>query len=248
MHIENRYYIRPGVIEVEQVHSSMAGNHSGRNGRTGKTAEAVKKINKKRVAKTIRRLIDSNFVPGDLYITLTYRKGVKKTLDDVEYDLSRLVDKIKYRYKKRGSPLKWIAVTGIDAPHIHIIINNLDGINYMKDLPEVWRQGYVKIKPLYIEGRYKQLAEYMAKHKTENEEKLGMELTDRKAYRNSRNLKRPRMKRFRIDEKVIIRKPRVPTGYRIDPNSEQESGVSSSTGYYYRYFTLIRAVKRGNKP
>ena len=241
MHAEVRYYIRPGVIEVEQVHTSMLGNHNSRNGRMNLTAEAVKKINAKRVAKNLRRLIDANFIPGDMYITLTYKEGTHKTLEEVDNDLSCLVRKLKYRYRKRGSPLKWIAVTGIESPHIHIIINTLDDMNYLKEIPAIWKQGFIDIKPLYIEGRYERLAAYLAKHKEENEKKLGISLKDRKAYRNSRNLKRPRVKRIRINERMIIRKPKVPTGYRIEG---LEEGISRETGYHYRYFMLIKTERK----
>lgn len=241
MHTELRYYIRPGVIEVEQVHTSMLGNHNSRNSRMNLTAEAVKKINAKRTAKKLRRLIDANFVPGDLYLTLTYKQGTNKTLEEVEDDLSSLVRKLKYRYKKRGSPLKWIAVSGIKAPHIHIIINKIKGIDYLKEIPDIWKQGFVDTKTLYIEGRYERLADYLAKHKQENEKKLGKSLKDRKAYRNSRNLKHPRMKRILINEKMIILKPKVPTGYRIEGLVE---GISRETGYHYRYFMLIKTERK----
>ncbi len=243
MHIENRYYIRPGVIEVEQVHSSMVGNHNSRSERDSPTVEAVKKINTKRVVKKLRRLIDANFVPGDIFLNLTYKKGTSITLDQVYRDLENFKDRLKRRYKKRGQPLKWIAVVGIDAPHIHIIINKIDNFDYMTEVP--WKQGFIKMEPLYIEeGRYIKLAEYMVNHKAENEKKLGIELKDRKAYRSSRNLKHPRMKRVIINEKTIIRKPKVPTGYHLDVNTDVEEGVSKDTGHHYRYFMLIKSERK----
>ncbi len=80
MHMENRYYIRPGVIEVEQVQSSMVGNHSSQNKNRTATIEEVKRVNQKRAAKKLRRLIDANFEPGDIYLTLTYKDIYKRIL------------------------------------------------------------------------------------------------------------------------------------------------------------------------
>ena len=244
MHIENRYYIRPGVIEVEQVHSSMVGNHNRRSRRHCPSADAVKKNNKRRVAKKLRRLIDTNFMPGDLYMTLTYKKGTSKTLEEVEKDLRNFIKRLGYRYEKLGQPLKWIAAVGIKAPHVHLIINTIDGFNYMKDMANVWGLGFIDIKPLYIEGRYMALAEYLVKHKEENEKKLGVSLKNKRAYMSSRNLKQPRKRTIRINEKVVIRKPKVPTGYRLDMYSEIDQGIYDDTNYHYRYFMLIRAKKR----
>ncbi|MCM1159354.1 MAG: hypothetical protein NC300_11330 [Bacteroidales bacterium] len=240
MHIENRHYLRNGMIEVEQVQSSMAGNHNRRGSRSRPSEEAVRKTNERRIAKTLRRLIIANFGAGDMYLTLTYKAGEKKTLEEIDKDMDGFIRRLKYRYRKRKKPLKWIAAAGVNAPHVHIIINTIDGINYIKDLEGIWGHGHCNIKPLYEEGRYKALAEYMAKHKSENERKLKRKLTNRKAYRNSRNLKRPRMKRKRITEKTLRRKPAVPAGYRVE---ELEEGISRETGYLYRHFFLI-AVKR----
>ena len=245
MYIENRYYIRPGVIEVERIHSSMLGNHNSRGDGMGMTVEAVKKINIKRTAKQLRRIIDANFEPGDLYITWTYRRGTKKSLEEIEHDLGNLLNRLKYRYHKRGSPFKWIAVVGVAAPHIHMIINNMDGYNYMKELKKVWKYGYVKMEALYIEdGRYISLAEYLVKHKAENEKKLGISLKEKHAYKKSRNLKVPRMKRKVINEKTLIKAPRVPTGYKLDDNLTVEAGVSEYTGYRYQFFVLLKKVRK----
>lgn len=245
MHIENRYYIRPGVIEVEQVHSSMVGNHNCRGEGKGLTVEAVKKINTKRAAKQLRRIIDANFEPGDMYITWTYKRGTKKTLEELENELDRLIRRLKYRYQKRGSPFKWIAVVGVDAPHIHTIINNMDGYNYMKELKKIWPNGHIKVEALYLEeGRYMRLAEYLVKHKAENEKKLGKSLKGKQAYKKSRNLVIPRMKRKIINEQTLVRAPKVPSGYQLDGNMQTIAGISEYTGYRYRYFYLLKKERK----
>lgn len=247
MYIENRYYIRPGVIEVEQVHSSMIGNHNNRIAKNSITLEEVKKVNQRRVAKKLRRLIDANFEPGDIYLTLTYRKEHKRTLAEAKKDLNTFMNKLKYRYNKRGKIFKWIKTTGIrkrGAAHHHIIFNNIEGFNYMVELAKIWTFGTFNIKPLYEEGRYMLLAEYFVKHKQENEEELKESQINERAYSCSRNLKHPRVKRKIIQEKTILRTPQVPTGYRLEMDSDGDVGISKQSGYHYRYFRLIRIKKK----
>lgn len=243
MYIENRYYIRPGVIEVEQVQSSMIGNHSSRNSKSDTTTEEVKKVNRRRVAKKLRRLIDANFKPGDIYLTLTYKDTYKRTLEGAKKDLNKLMNKLKYRYNKRGEVFKWIKTTGIrkrGAAHHHIILNNIDNFNYMVELLKLWTFGTVDVKPLYEEGRYKKLAEYFVKHKQENEDELKESQINERTYSCSRNLKHPRVKRKIIQEKTVLRAPKVPTGYRMEMDEDGDIGISRQSGYCYRYFRLIR--------
>lgn len=247
MHIENRYYIRPGVIEVEQVQSSMVGNHSNRNKNRTATIEEVKRVNQKRAAKKLRRLIDANFEPGDIYLTLTYKDIYKRILKQAKKDLNRFMSKLKYRYGKRGMVFKWIKTTGIrkrGAAHHHIILNNIDGFNYIKELPKLWPFGTVDIKSLYEEGRYEKLAEYFVKHKQENEEELQESQINERAYSCSRNLGHPRVKRKIIQEETILKAPKVPTGYRLEMDEDKDIGISKQSGYRYRYFRLIRINKR----
>lgn len=246
-HIEKRYYIRPGVIEVEQVQASMFGNHNSRSGRGSPTLEEVKKVNQRMVAKKLRRLIDANFEPGDIYLTLTYRDLEKRTLEEAKKDLEKFMNKLKYRYRKRGEVFKWIKTTGIrqrGAAHHHIIFNNIEGINYIKELAKIWPFGTVTVKALYEDGRYMALAEYFVKHKQENEDETKENQINARAYSCSRNLRHPRVKRIVIKESTIMRAPKVPTGYRLEMDPDKDTGISKQSGYLYRYFRLIRVKKR----
>ena len=247
MYIENRYYIRPGVIEVEQVQTSMLGNHSSRMKKNNFTLEEVKKVNTKRAAKKLRRLIDANFEPGDIYLTLTYKKEHKRTLQEAKRDLNKFINKLKYRYNKRSQIFKWIKTTGIRSrgtAHHHIIFNNIEGFNYMVELAKIWTFGTFNIKPLYEEGRYVLLAEYFVKHKQENEKELKESQINERAYSCSRNLKHPRVKRKIIKEETVSKAPKVPTGYRLETDIDKDVGVSKQSGYCYRYFRLIRIKKK----
>lgn len=246
-YIEKRYYIRAGVIEVEQVQASMFGNHKSRSGRGSPTLEEVKKVNQKIAAKKLRRLIDANFEPGDIYLTLTYKKEYRRTLEEAKKDLKKFMDKLKYRYGKHGDVFKWIKTTGIrkrGAAHHHVICNNIDTFNYIKELAKIWPFGTVEIKALYEDGRYMLLAEYFVKHKQENEDETKENQINARAYSCSRNLRHPRVKRIVIKESTIVRAPKVPTGYRLDMDPDVDIGISKQSGYMYRYFRLIKVKKR----
>ena len=243
MHIEHRYYIRNGVIEVEQVSASRYGDHSGRSARRKPTEEDVKKWNRIRAAKRLRRKIDANFEAGDIYLTLTYRRDELRTWAGCQDDLKKFLNRLKYQYKKRGQPFKWVRASGLTKKgkaHHHLILNRIDGIDYMAELTRLWKYGRSKFELLYEdESRYMQLADYLVKHKIETAEDTGEDVRVRQAYSCSRNLNTPRCKTVVISEKTLYRAPKVPTGYRIQWNQDTDQGINSQ-GYRYRYFRLIR--------
>lgn len=243
MHIEKRYYLRNGVIEVEQISASMYGNHSGRSARGKPTTEDVRKSNLRRAGRELRRKIDANFIEGDIYLTLTYGKDEVRTWKECLKDIKKFLANMKYRYRKRGQPFKWIRASGLTKKgmaHHHLILNKIDGLDYLKEVKKLWKYGRGKQEPLYEdEGRYAQLADYLVKHKAETGEDTGEDTKDRKAYSCSRNLKKPRCKVVIISEKTLNLSPKIPTGYRIQWDPDIDQGIDSQ-GYRYRYFRLIR--------
>lgn len=108
---------------------------------------AQRKLNSKKSERYFNRLVHLNFVPGDLFIDLTFdeahlprdRKGV---IREVKNYIARL-----RRYRKRNglSPLKYIyTVSSHDEfgnkkrLHVHMIINEMD-----RDAAEqLWAKGY----------------------------------------------------------------------------------------------------------
>lgn len=243
MHIEKRYYLRNGVIEVEQLSTSMYGNHSGRSARGEPTPEDVKKNNLRRAGRELRRKIDVNFTEGDIYITLTYRKEEKRTWRECLDDIRKFLRNMSYRYRKRGQPFKWVRASGLTKKgkaHHHVIVNKINGLDYLAEIKKLWKFGRSQQESLYEdETRYQLLADYMIKHKAETGEETGEDVTNRKSYSCSRNLKKPRCKIVVISEKTLNLAPKVPTGYRIQWDAETDQGINSQ-GYRFRYFRLIR--------
>ena len=243
MHIEKRYYVRKGVVEVEQIFASMYGNHLGRNERGQPTLEDIKKNNLRRAARDLRRKIDANFSEGDIYLTLTYRKEEVRTWEESQKDIRKFLRNMAYRYRKRGQPFKWIKASGLTKKgkaHHHVIVNKIEGLDYLAEVKKLWKYGRGQQELLYEdEERYQRLADYLVKHKAETGEDTGEDVINRKAYSCSRNLKKPRVKIRVISEKALYRQPRVPTGYRLQWDPDTDQGINSQ-GYRFRYFRLIR--------
>lgn len=135
-YLEKRHHIEHDGrkwIEVEQYFSGMYGNHDTRLPRWKMTSEQVEIINRRRAAKGLRRLILLNFSPGDLYLTFTYKKGVRVTPEEAVKILDRFMRRLKYQYNKRGQPFKWIKTTGLTSTgkaHHHVIMNRVEGVPY----------------------------------------------------------------------------------------------------------------------
>lgn len=225
-------------IEVEQYFSGMYGNHESRMPRWRMTTDQVEKINRRRAAKGLRRLILLNFSPGDMYLTFTYRRGERYTPEEAVQILKRFMDRLKYQYQKKGKPFKWIKTTGLTATgkaHHHVILNRVDGIPYDKIIEKYFPYGRVVTEYLYEDGEYQQLADYFVKHKKETQERgKGDEKIGALGYSCSRNLKRSNPKPVVIREQKIRKPPRIPAGYDL---SKEEAGCTRD-GYMYRYYTL----------
>lgn len=240
-YLEKRHKIKHGGrywIEVEQYFSGMYGNHLKRVPKWKMTTEQVEEINRRRAAKGLRRIILLNFEERDLYLTFTYKKGERYSPEEAVKILNRFMDRLGYQYKKRGIPFKWIKTTGLTKTgkaHHHVIINRVEGIPYDKVIRKYFPYGRVRFEHLYEEGNYKQLADYLVKHKKETKErKKEGEKVGALSYSTSRNLKRSNPKPIEIKEKKLRKPPRIPKGFEL---TNLEEGVTED-GYLYRYYNL----------
>lgn len=245
-YLEKRYYIK-NRIEVEQLHSSMYGNHAPRLPRWKPTPEEMRKLNIKYRGKKLRRLIDLNFTEGDCYYTWTYARGERYSLEESKKHIERVIDRFRYQYKKRKIPFKWFwtwGVTSTGKPHHHIILNFHEDIPYSKVIRKYFPYGKVVNEWMYQEGNFERLAEYFVKHKDEREEakvQKGQEPT----YRSSRNLIKPKARSKIIRESKLNKKPYIPKGFILNMR-EDDQGVTKD-GYRYRFYVLERIPERDSK-
>lgn len=215
------------------------------------TPEQIKLQNQINREIRVRRLIKANFFPEDLWITLKYPKGHRKPVWEVKKDFKNFLDRLRYQYKKRGYPLKFISRIEIGKRggiHIHILIPRIRGEDTDLLVQEAWIHGRANFSSIYEMGGYEKLANYIVKQPDEETEKQIslFPMEDRKEFirfSTSRNLIRPKPDRKvyrrwtlkRLIEEGI--KPRP--GYYIDKNSIR-CGVNRYTGMSYLYYTECR--------
>ncbi|MDE7430604.1 MAG: hypothetical protein K2N34_01585 [Lachnospiraceae bacterium] len=220
------------------------------------TPEQMAKQNLSNKIKRVRREIMLNFHPWDLWMTLKYPRGTRKTSKEVLKDVQDWTDKLRDRYKKAGEKLKWmrrIEIGRYGGIHVHILINRPRSI---KDIDlvckELWGRAGINFQSLKEEGGYEQLAAYFCK-KSKGDSEIEGQLSflpeeDRKrclSYSTSKNLIRPEdvLTRKKYSHwtmrKIIMEGPKPREGYYIDKNSIR-TGVNPFTGMSYFYYTEVR--------
>lgn len=184
-----------------------APGHS-RAGRERPTPMAMEKLNLKRKAQHLQRLIIRNFSPGDWYLTITYRKEERPAdAAEAKEDLRIFKRKLKAKFKKQGLEFKWISTTEIGsrgACHHHMLVNYID----MRLITECWSKGYVRAESIYEDGFYEALSEYFVKPETKG-------VVGGASYSRSRNL-------VDVEPQIIKRRsrrwnpePRPPKGWEL---------------------------------
>lgn len=222
------------------------------------TPEQIKENNQKQREKTMRRLIKKNFREGDLWATLKYPEGTRKTVKEVTKDLKRFLRKAREKWKRQGEPLKYvyrIEIGDRGGIHIHIIVNRMREGETDLIIQEIWDHGRVNFQSIYESGGYKKLAAYIVKQPDEEKmEQLSLfGKNDRKKlvkYSTSRNLIRPKPERKeyrrRTIRSIVENGPKPTPGFYID----QESivyGTNPFTGMTYFHYTENRIKPIGRR-
>lgn len=168
MHRYRQIEVRCGAaLEVIKCHPRGMRKGVGREP-VQKSPEEIQKANMKQAAKRLARLINANFRPGDVHVTLTYRKENRPDPQEAQKNLEDFRKAMRKKYRKAGKELRWIAVTEYKskAIHHHMIINNInDGVFTTMDyIRELWKgRGSPKFVQLYDDAEYTQLADYLIK-------------------------------------------------------------------------------------
>lgn len=216
------------------------------------TPEQIKKQNQWKRETLVRRTIDLNFEPYDLWTTLKYPEGTRLTVEEVKKHLRSFWGKMGRRYKKRGQEFKYIYRLDISergTVHIHVLVNRLQG---QPDtdivIQECWPHGRVFYTNVYDYGGYEALAEYITKKPSEEiEEQLSLfpeeEQKAFRTYNGSRNLVRPEpvCKHYarRTLRSLFEDGPKPSPGYYIDKNSII-AGTNPYTGMSYYHYREVK--------
>lgn len=137
----------------------------------------------------LRRLVLSNFVNRDKFVTLTFRDGSVNDVRDVK-ECNRAFDKFIKRMKRRFGDFKYCRViefqdaNGRGAVHYHCIMT-LPFVRY-EELGETWGNGMVGINAIdHVDNVGAYIQKYMAKDFDDHR------LAGMKAFATSLNLTRP---------------------------------------------------------
>lgn len=249
----------PNSIEYEFKFAGKYGaKGEKRQPRKKATPEQIERQNQLNREIKVRRLIKANFFPEDLWVTLKYPRGMRKPTCEVEKDFNNFLDRLRYRYKKRGHPLKFICRMEIGKRggiHIHILVNRIRGEDTDLLVQGAWQQGRANFSTLYESGGYAKLANYIVKQpdeETERQLSFFPEEERKKLIRfsSSRNLVRPAPERKtyrRWTLKRLVEEGVKPSpGYYIDKESIR-SGINKYTGMSYLYYTECRIDAIGSR-
>lgn len=200
------------------------------------TTEQQKRINDRHLARRLTRLLNANFDETCWYLTFSYREESRpKDKEELHRQEQKLLRELRKAYKKAGLVFRyvWTAEVGKrGAAHIHMVVSAIDA----RLLREVWKHGWINIKPLDSSGQYRRLAEYFIKYfqKTRGTDSQ----LQKKAYNPSKNLVRPAVHIKKMRGSRFSREIRVPAGWYLDKDSLRE-GVNAD-GYEFLYYTLIK--------
>ena len=157
-------------------------------------------------------LLECNFSPTDLYVSLTYRnESLPKTKDAAEKCLTQFIRELRKRRKEVSGDLFYIRITeGYHSGgrlHHHLIVNAI-GDDYGV-IRECWKRygDSVEILPYCCKSSY-QHADYL----TKEPKKKGRRRVGERMWRASKNLKRPItiIEDVPAGESIV-----VPYGFRI---------------------------------
>ena len=145
---------------------------------------------------------------------MTYRDDtLPLTLREVRNDMSVF----RRRLRAKAPDVKFVYVIELGADnrlHVHIVLD----LPANSQIPEAcWNKGHVNVKPLYGNGQYADLANYMLKS-TEDTKTYAASLGEKhtQKYTCSRNLQKPEVHTEIITEREVMEPPEEITGYYID--------------------------------
>ena len=95
---------------------------------------ARQKINDKRASVQFEQLLATNFAPGDMVVTLTYRDAnLPPTLDQAKKSVKKFLTMLRQSYRLAGQELKYLLVHegqhGDHRLHHHIVLNAIPDIH-----------------------------------------------------------------------------------------------------------------------
>ncbi len=233
---------------VKEIHKYYPGNYGAPGVKRGpkreRAPEDIERQNKTNREKKVQRLILANFHEGDWHLVLKYKKELRPgSLAEAKKQVQKFLADMRKAYKKAGYQFKYIYVTERGkqgACHHHLIIEDIaePDLNTKKMVLKFWEYGSKAFMPLYEDGEFENLAEYIVKKETKEE-------AEGCTYSRSRNLIVPEPQREIIHRKRWLLQPKPEKGWYIVPDS-LVNGENPVTGYPYQHYTMRKLDAGGD--
>ena len=229
--------------------------------------------NLQNAVKTLARLINENFLEGDLLAGLDYSdKALQRLRNQIpgwdamnkaeqqeaewkaaRQNLTRFIRKLRDQAKKRGIELRYVTITSdldgetgeVDRVHHHLIVNR----EAKQLLWELWQDGGADYEPLSAQPDYTPIAAYMIRQVRHVE--------DAKKYTSSRNLRRPEPKDQIAKSAAVLRAPKgallVDAGSNVPGQAQYiryiiSDAVATGEEAVRRGVKIVRAVEGHRRP
>lgn len=191
-------------------------------------------INRKHKRENVQRLLLDNFMPGDWYLTLTYRNSsLPHSESKAKEDLEKFKRNLRTFYSRHGAVCQFISIIehlyGGGRVHAHIILPALDAL-LMNDLKKLWPHGNVDIK--FYGGTVMDafnLADYYTKEVVAKTASQVMP---------SRNLRRTEPRKETVSADTWRDEMKAPEGYEIV--TDLSYNYDTIDGYPMQVITLQR--------
>lgn len=259
MHIRRKYRM-PNTIEVQEFNSHKCPGDAKRKEKTGETPERMKRNNQKRKERECSRMVEKYFNDDDNVMTLTYAEEKRpKDMQECLKHFQSLVAYLRREYAKRFYELFWIRnveVGPANAWHIHMIVNRIDGTEFL--INDWWTAKFGGVYNQYLKNLTAQgadIGQYMAKTpfstQMEEEDQKGQDKKEKKpnghrvvqtSWNHSRNIRKVQPEDKIISGHSMHDEPRCPKGWYMDKDSYYEG--ENADGYPYRTYTFRRIKKR----
>lgn len=233
---------------VKEISKYYPGNYGAPGVKRGpkrkRTPEDIERQNKTNREKKVQRLILTNFHEGDWHLVLKYKKELRpESMAEAKKQVQKFLADMRKAYKKAEYQFKYIYVTERGkrgACHHHLIIEDIaePDLNTKKMVLKFWEYGSKAFIPLYEDGEFENLAEYIVKKETKED-------AEGCTYSRSRNLIVPEPQREIIHRRRWQREPRPEKGWYIVPDS-LVNGENPVTGYPYQHYTMRKIDPGGD--
>lgn len=208
------------------------------------SSEKQKIMNRRKAERDLTRILNANFVDGDYWVRLDFYKVKPEGSLEMQELTAKAFRRMRTLYRKAGLEIRYVYCKEIGpkgSRHVHAVISKGD----LDLIREAWPYGGVHVDPLYSEGQYRRIAEYMVKYSARTEATEG-QLIGKRWY-GSRSLVKPKVTKEKISAKAFRTTPSIPKrllrqGYQLEKDSER-AGISELTGFPFYQYTLIRYDK-----